>query len=306
MAYIGRGLDKISNVEVLDNITFDGSSTSFTLQKGSVNFTPSSANNILVSIDGVVQAGNFTCSGSTIDFGVAVSASSTCNFIIHYGVGVITIPSDNSITAAKIPSGTISNSHLATTSINSQTAEATIAGDDEVLIYDTSASALRKMTRANFVSGIGGTNTPAFEATLGSNQAPSNDVNTLVVFDSERFDTASAYNTSDGKFTPQTAGKYFVYGSIAGQSTVDSGNLYKTTAMIYFNGSETRTEDIIGESGSSVQNARMSVSTYGIFTFNGSSDYVQLYANIQTHTGGNVEIQSNLIRTYFGAYKIIE
>jgi len=35
MAYIGRDTDKISNVEVLDNITFDGSS-SYTLQKNSV------------------------------------------------------------------------------------------------------------------------------------------------------------------------------------------------------------------------------------------------------------------------------
>jgi hypothetical protein len=43
MAYIGRDTDKISNVEVLDNITFDGSS-SYTLQKNGVNFIPSSAN----------------------------------------------------------------------------------------------------------------------------------------------------------------------------------------------------------------------------------------------------------------------
>jgi hypothetical protein len=79
MAYIGRDTDKISNVEVLDNITFDGSS-SYTLQKNSVNFTPSSANTLLVSIDGVVQAGNFTVSGSTIDFGTAVAGTSTCDF----------------------------------------------------------------------------------------------------------------------------------------------------------------------------------------------------------------------------------
>ena len=161
-------------------------------------------------------------------------------------------------------------------------------------------------TLQNDGAAVGGTNTPAFEATLGSNQTPSNDVNTLVVFDSERFDTASAYNTSDGKFTPQTAGKYFVYGSIAGQSTVNNGNLYKTTTMIYFNGSETRTQDIIGEASQGVLHNRISVPTSGIFTFNGSSDYVQLYANIQTYTGGNVEIQSNVLRTYFGAYKIIE
>lgn len=104
MAYIGRDTDKISNVEVLDNITFNGSS-SYTLQKGGSNFTPSSANTLLLSIDGVVQAGNFTVSGSTIDFGTAVAGTSTCDFILHYGVGLITIPADGSVTAAKLASG---------------------------------------------------------------------------------------------------------------------------------------------------------------------------------------------------------
>jgi hypothetical protein len=67
MAYIGRGTESISNVEVLDNLTFDGSS-SYTLQKSSTNFVPSSANNLLISISGVVQQGNFSVSGSTITF----------------------------------------------------------------------------------------------------------------------------------------------------------------------------------------------------------------------------------------------
>src|SRR6056300_548508 len=101
MPYIGRNTDKLSNVEVLDNITFDGSS-SYTLQKNSVNFIPSSANTLLVSIDGVVQAGNFTVSGSTIDFGVAIPSTSTCNFFLHYGTGVMTVPSDGSVTTAKL------------------------------------------------------------------------------------------------------------------------------------------------------------------------------------------------------------
>ena len=102
MAYIGRGLDKISNVEKLDNLTFDGSSTSFALQKGGSSFVPSSANNILLSIDGVVQAGNFTVSGSTIDFGTAISGSSTCDFILHYGVGLITTPADGTVSLDKL------------------------------------------------------------------------------------------------------------------------------------------------------------------------------------------------------------
>jgi hypothetical protein len=39
--------------------------------------------------------------------------------------------------------------------INEATAEASIAADDLILIYDTSESAVNKMTRGNFVSGIG-------------------------------------------------------------------------------------------------------------------------------------------------------
>ena len=101
MAYLGRGLDKISNIEVLDNITFDGSS-SYSITKGSVAFTPNSVQSLLISIDGVVQATNFTVSSSTIDFGVAVPSTSTCNFFLHYGTGVMTVPSDGSVTSAKI------------------------------------------------------------------------------------------------------------------------------------------------------------------------------------------------------------
>ena len=101
MAYLGRGLDKISNIEVLDNITFDGSS-SYSITKGSVAFTPNSAQSCLISIDGVVQAANFTVSSSTINFGVAVPSTSTCNFFLHYGTGVMTVPSDGSVTTAKL------------------------------------------------------------------------------------------------------------------------------------------------------------------------------------------------------------
>jgi len=136
MAYIGRDTDKISNVEVLDNITFDGSS-SYTLQKGGSNFTPSSANTLLVSIDGVVQAGNFTVSGSTIDFGTAVAGTSTCNFILHYGVGLITAPSDGTVTSAKIGANAVTNAKLNNDIISGATELATEPADtDEFLVSD--------------------------------------------------------------------------------------------------------------------------------------------------------------------------
>ena len=149
-------------------------------------------------------------------------------------------------------------------------------------------------------------NTPAFEAYLDNDATLSNDTSTLVTFDVEKFDTASAYNTSTGKFTPQVAGKYFIYGSIAGQSQVNNGNLYKSQTIIYLNGSAYRFADMMLESNSDNVSRRMSVPISSVLTLNGSSDYVQIYANIQTRTGGDVSIDTGDDRTFFGAYKIIE
>ena len=62
----------------------------------------------------------------------------------------------DAITEAKLADTAVENEHLNVNVITGQTAETSIATDDTILIHDTSASALRKMTRANFVSGIGG------------------------------------------------------------------------------------------------------------------------------------------------------
>ena len=159
MAYIGRDTDKISNVEVLDNITFDGSS-SYTLQKNSVNFTPSSANTLLVSIDGVVQAGNFTVSGSTIDFGTAVAGTSTCDFILHYGVGLITTPSDGTVTTAKLADSAVTSAKLASGAVPNQSAfkNIIINGDMSIAQRGTSSSGITSSgyyTLDRWQTGIG-------------------------------------------------------------------------------------------------------------------------------------------------------
>jgi len=111
MSYIGRGTESISNVEVLDNLTFNGSA-SYTLQKSSTNFVPSSANNLLISISGVVQQGNFSVSGSTITFDTTVSASDTCDWILHYGTGLITTVADGAITEAKLGSNAVTTAKI--------------------------------------------------------------------------------------------------------------------------------------------------------------------------------------------------
>jgi len=128
MSYIGRGVDAISNVEKLDNITFNGGTT-YALTKSSAAFTPVGANNILVSIDGVIQQGNFSVSTTNIVFDWSPTSSNTCNFILHYGTGVLNVPADGSIVAAKMAAnsvdsdsyvdGSIDAVHLSANSVDS-------------------------------------------------------------------------------------------------------------------------------------------------------------------------------------------
>ena len=123
MAYIGQGIEQFSNVEKLDNITFTNSAGPYNLTKGSVAFTPSNAQSLLIEVDGIMQSSDsYTVSGSTITFGVSMASTSTMNNILHLGVGLISTPaddtvttaklSDNSVTSAKIVDGTIANADI--------------------------------------------------------------------------------------------------------------------------------------------------------------------------------------------------
>ena len=106
MAYIGRGIDNISQIEVLDLITFTDSAGPYNILKGAVAFIPSTVNSLLIEVDGIIQApASYTVDGSTITFGVSMSSSSTMNSMIHFGTGLITVPADGSVTTAKFASG---------------------------------------------------------------------------------------------------------------------------------------------------------------------------------------------------------
>ena len=118
MAYIGRGVDKISNIEVLDAITFTDSAGPYNLLKDTVAFVPTAANALVISVDGVIQSpASYTTSAATITFDSVMAASSTMDFIYQIGTGVITSPSDDSVTTAKLANLSVTAAKLATDAV---------------------------------------------------------------------------------------------------------------------------------------------------------------------------------------------
>ena len=151
------------------------------------------------------------------------------------------------------------------------------------------------------VTGAGETNTPYFYAeATGSSQVFTHNVNTKMVFNNEIFDSANAYDTSTYRFTPQTAGKYFVFLRISGTCT-NNNDLYMDMS-IRKNGSQV--EQLVG-----IQEIAVGDFQFGSLTamieMNGSSDYIEPWAYFYNYTSsGNSASVYGGAKTKFGAYLV--
>jgi hypothetical protein len=241
------------------------------------------------------------------------------NNIINENANTITIgASGDTIT---IPSGATFDASASTTTLpdDSVTLAKMASGTDGNLIsYDASGNpvAVATGTDGQVLTSTGAgsppvfetlpANTPAFEAYLGGSggQAVSDNTVTLVQANTEVYDTDSAYDTSTYKFTPQTAGKYMVYGSIQNESGSNS-NLAETYLYFKLNGSnifETQNDYSANPGRSDIINGNI------IVDMNGSSDYVELYGRINSESGSGQLFESNTQykrATAFGAYRIL-
>ena len=212
------------------------------------------------------------------------------------------------ITTPAIADGAVSADTLTSTVITGQTAETSIATDDLILLSDTSASgALKKMTRANFVSGIGGTMTPAFEICLNSAQTISSLTATKVALDNARIDTASSFDATNDRWVVPSGqgGKYFVSYQVFGDSGA-ANNLLIVEGMLRINGSNSVSSIIdFRDNGGRMA----STSNSAILSLN-ATDYIELWGTIYDTTGspqfGGGSSGAEAYKSHITGYKIIE
>ena len=151
-------------------------------------------------------------------------------------------------------------------------------------------------------TGVGGSNTPALarDGGGGNTSIASKNTWTLVTLGTGILDTDSDYDTSTGKFTPSSAGKYLIYSMV---NIYSDGQLRTVTPAIYRNGTEFSPFRATSWTGDQTEYYITSSAITTIMDFNGSSDYIQLYINVYWGGSGNVYLNS---RPSFGAIKIIE
>jgi len=127
-------------------------------------------------------------------------------------------------------------------------------------------------------------NHPAFKAYLSSDQTGvTSGAETKVTFQSETFDTDGYYdNSTNYRFTPLVAGKYYVNSQAYISSTGGASNLYVTRMLIKKNGSDAvfKQTDF---SSNPINNNGHSIT--GIVDMNGSTDYLEIFARGDTGSG---------------------
>ena len=292
MAYIGLPPKANFTSGLLDRFT-STTGTTVTLTNDI-----SSENDIVVFVNFVKQDSTTYSVGGTGNKTLTLGGTLVSSDIVevHYLniVGQTVAPSSGSVTTATINDNAVTGAKLNADVISSQTELASgVASTDELLISD--AGVLKRVD----VSLVGGTQTPNFFAyRSGSAFSLGSSSYTKVIFNSTKFDTASAYNTSTALFTCPSgqAGKYFLGAQIFMGGSTDPNRFILRMRL---NNSST----IFFTEGQKDQPSCAFSST--IYSLS-EGDTVQVDAYQDTGSAKDMDYSSSGEANYFFGYKVIE
>lgn len=155
-----------------------------------------------------------------------------------------------------------------------------VGTDGQVLTADSTAATGLKWAAVSMTA------LPAFSAYGSANQTPTVNVWTKVTLNTEDFDTASNFDTTNSRFTPTTAGYYQINAGLELGSSTSSALL----TAIYKNGT------LHKQVGSQYGSADALNSGGAVVYLNGSTDYVELYGR---GTAGTITFYAGSSGTWF-------
>lgn len=138
--------------------------------------------------------------------------------------------------------------------------------------------------------------TPAFKAYPNSTQTPSANTWTKAALDTESYDTDNCYDTSNYRFTPNVAGKYFF--TFQHTDNYSSSAASHAQLRIYKNGSSVAWFE---NASKGTQYGSVTLST--TLEMNGTTDYVEFY--IEFEGGSGVSFRGGEDRVFATGFRII-
>ena len=286
MGYIGTPIDTRNQFQSLQGKRFngDGSTTDFTL-----DVAPGNVLDIEVFVGNVRQDPNsaYTLSGTTLSFTGAPPSGTNNVYVVHQAKSVGTID---------VPAGGVAADSLATSVLTGQTDIGAAIADADLLLVDDGAGGTLRKTAASRIKTYVGDNTPSFSVYLSGDQTIGNSSWTKFTFDTEYWDTDSAF--ASNKFTVPSGedGKYF-FGYTTRVQNIDDGE--SVAIKLYKNGSQADGERSLGQNYSSASNQGITVSGFYIDEAS-ATDYFEVYVY---HTEGSSQ-NAEASGTVFFGYKL--
>ena len=286
MAYIGRGIENLVNTQKLDAITPSTATGAgpYNLTKASVAFVPASADQLIISINGVIQYGNFTVNSSTVTFDSALTDSDVCDFIYQMGTGLLTTPVDGSVNTAQLADGGVTNVKLAGSIENAKLTNSSITingsavslggsvtiGETKPTITSVSPDTIENTQTSITVTGTNFVNGANVEA-VATNGA-------IVQADTVTFNSSTSISAA---FTITTDGTYYLR-----IENPDGNAVRSSTALLTVSDAPTLTT-AAGSLCSAAAGSAIS------FTVAATSDSAVTYAKTSGTFPGGVTIDSN-------------
>ena len=128
----------------LDAITTSATAT-YNLQLNGGAYSPASANHLLVSLNGVIQApqDSFTVSGSQITFDSALTSSDSIDFIMAFGdVLSVGVPTDGSVNTSQLANSAVETAKINANAVTVAKMASTLDLSSNTVTLNKNASAL--------------------------------------------------------------------------------------------------------------------------------------------------------------------
>ena len=294
MPYLGNpAVDRFTATKAASVYSGNGSTTAFTLEH-----SVGADEDILVSVDGVIQEPSVAyavSSGTTLTFTAAPSSNAGNNIFVYYlfsTLGTVTHPATSALSAT---SGTFTGNIVIPNAGN-------IGSASDADAMAISSAGVVNFTQTPTLVAKRLANTPAFEAHMSATvQDLKDNTITKMAANTEVFDSDGKYdNSTNFRFTPTVAGKYFVYASAIPRSETNFDILVQEL-YIYKNGSAYRSTTMRPTNANNSN--ENSIYIQAIIDLDGD-DYVEIFANCNTTSNAQWMFQERNKSNYFGAYKL--
>jgi hypothetical protein len=135
MPYVGV-TPQTGQFKKLDSITVVNNVDDYDLEYNGVAFKPATAEQVIVSVNGVIQAANdaYTISGSTLTFSENLVTGDVIDFVLALGeVGNSVTPTDGSVDINKVSSSIMKDNAIRVND-TALTTDVTIASDENAMV----------------------------------------------------------------------------------------------------------------------------------------------------------------------------